>query len=87
MWREIKGKFIFVLFLFAHTLFDFEKKKKKKKPTTYTCGSADGKAVSLLPNDNGYVITKLDVGCAPLPAVGVGRRKLSAAPGLGLSAG
>ena len=59
----------------------------QKKPTTYTCGSAGGKAVSLLPNDNGYVITKLGVGCAPLSASDAGRRKLKAAPGLGLSAG
>ena len=43
--------------------------------------------MSLLPSDNGYVITKLDVGCAPLPATNAGRRKLKAAPGLGLSAG
>ena len=39
------------------------------------------------PNDNGYVITKLGVGCAPLSASDAGRRKLKAAPGLGLSAG
>jgi hypothetical protein len=58
----------------SHT---FPLSKKKQKPTTYTCGSAGGKAVSLLPNDNGYVITKLDVGCAPLQT----------APGLGISAG
>ena len=59
----------------------------KQKPTTYTCGSAGGKAVGLLPNDNGFVVTKLDVGCAPLPAIDAGRRKLKAGPGLGLSAG
>ena len=49
--------------------------------------AAGGKAVSLLPNDSGYAITKLDVGCAPLPATGTGRRKLNAAPGLGIAAG
>ena len=78
---------LFSYFFFSLTHFSTFKKKKKQKPTTNACGSAGGKAVSLLPNDNGYVITKLDVGCAPLPAVGAGRRKLSAAPGLGLSAG
>jgi len=80
-----KGKKIFHTFSFRSHTFRLSK-KKKQKPTTYTCGSAGGKAVSLLPSDNGYVIAKLDVGCASLPATGAGRRKLNAAPGLGISA-
>ena len=91
--REKKSSILFLSFcsLKTRVLFDFQIKNNanntKQKPTTSTCGSAGGKAVSLLPNDNGYVITKLDVGCAPLPAIDAGRRKLKAAPGLGLSAG
>lgn len=67
------------------------------KGVSYTCCSAGGKAVSLLPNSADYAITKLNVGCAPLPAIeggssSSGRRRLRAAvatsgPGLGLSAG
>jgi len=88
-WREIKGKNTFILFsVFAHSNASaFRLSNKKQKPLTFTCGSAGGKAVSLLPNDNGYAITKLNVGCASLPAIDAGRRRLKAAPGLGLSAG
>jgi subtilisin-like proprotein convertase family protein len=66
------------------------------KPVSYTCGSAGGKAVDLLPSKGDFVVTKLGVGCAPLPSVAAGgasggrrrRRSLSAAePGTGLSAG
>ena len=57
------------------------------KPVSYACGSAGGKAVSLLPNDNGYAVSKIVAGCAALPATDAGRRrKLKAGPGLGLSA-
>ena len=60
-------------------------------PVSYTCGSAGGKAVDLLPSKGDFVVTKLGVGCAPLPAAAVAagrrRRSLSAAePGTGLSA-
>ena len=63
------------------------------KTVTYTCGSAGGKAVSLLPNSDDDAVSKLDVGCAPLPPInggGSGRRRLQSVtpgPGLGLSAG
>jgi hypothetical protein len=61
------------------------------KAVSYTCGSAGGKAVSLLPSDRDYAVSRLVVGCAPLPAIdggsGGGGRRLQAAPGLGLSAG
>ena len=61
------------------------------KPVSYTCGSAGGKAVDLLPNNVDFAVTKLSVGCAPLKAIN-GRRLRAAAvttsgPGLGLSAG
>ena len=50
------------------------------KPVSYSCGSAGGKAVDLLPSKKGnYVVTKLGVGCAPLPLSAV-------AAGTGLSA-
>ena len=40
------------------------------KPVSFTCGSAGGKAVDLLPSKKGnFVVTKLGVGCAPLPTV------------------
>jgi hypothetical protein len=60
-------------------------------PVSYTCGSAGGKAVDLLPSKGDFVMTQLGVGCAPLPAAAVatGRRRRSlsaAAPGTGLSA-
>ena len=58
------------------------------KPSSYACGSAGGKAVELLPTGD-YVVTRLGVGCAPLPAVGGGRRRLQRAlllAGEGLSA-
>ena len=61
------------------------------KAVSYTCGSAGGKAVSLLPSDRDYVVTKFAVGCAPLPAIdgGIGGsgRRLQGVQGLGLSAG
>jgi hypothetical protein len=64
-------------------------------PVSYSCGSAGGKAVDLLPSKGAFVVTKVGVGCAPLPSVAAGsasggrrrRRSLSAAaPGTGLSA-
>jgi len=42
------------------------------KPVSYTCGSAGGKAVDLLPSKGAFVVTKLGVGCAPLPSVAAG---------------
>ena len=61
------------------------------KAVSYTCGSAGGKAVSLLPSDRDFVVTKVAVGCAPLPAIdgGIGGsgRRLQASLSLGLSAG
>ena len=61
------------------------------KAVSYTCGSAGGKAVSLLPSDMDFVVTKVAVGCAPLPAIdgGIGGsgRRLQASLSLGLSAG
>ena len=59
------------------------------EPVSYTCGSGGGKAVDVLPSKGDFVVTKLGVGCAPLPAVAPGgrRRSLSAVePGTGLSA-
>ena len=61
------------------------------KPMSYSCGSAGGKAVEVLPVDESYVVTRLGVGCSPLPAnygVAGRRRRLQAAgTGLGVSAG
>ena len=63
-------------------------------PKTNTCGSAGGKAVNLLPSSTDYAITKLSIGCAPLPKVDFGRRRRSlqerallATTDIGLSAG
>ena len=71
-------------------IFDV-KSNATAKAVSYTCGSAGGKAVNVLPSGRDYAVTRLAVGCAPLPAIdggsgGVGRR-LRAAPGLGLSQG
>ena len=45
------------------------------KPVSYSCGSAGGKAVDLLPSNKDYVVTKLGVGCQPLSGSnGSGRR-------------
>ena len=70
-------------------IFDL-KANATAKAVSYTCGSAGGKAVDLLPNNKDYIVTSVGVGCAPLPAVGgaSGRRKLSAPPppAVGLSA-
>ncbi len=47
------------------------------EPVSYSCGSAGGKAVNLLPSNKDYVVTKLGVGCQPLPGSsgsGSGRR-------------
>ena len=43
----------------------------------YTCGSAGGKAVDLLPNGRDFAVTRLRVGCAPLAAAedASGRRR------------
>ena len=61
------------------------------KAVSYTCGSARGKAFSLLPSDRDFVVTKVAVGCAPLPAIDGGNggsgRRLQASLSLGLSAG
>ena len=43
------------------------------KPVSYSCGSAGGKAVDVLPSKKGnYVVTKLGVECAPLSTVAAG---------------
>ena len=70
----------------------FDLKANATAKPVCTCGSAGGKAVDLLPRKGDYVVTKLGVGCASLPATvasaGRRRRSLSAAqPGTGLSAG
>ena len=52
-------------------VFDL-KANATSKPVSYTCGSAGGKAVALLPSKGAFVVTKVGVGCAPLPAVAAG---------------
>lgn len=82
--------------LFVTRLVFYLRANPTAMPVPYSCGSAGGKAVDLLPNDRGFVVTKLGVGCAPLPAAGAGRgrrrrlRQQSPPPSatlLGLSAG
>ena len=52
-------------------VFDL-KANATSKPVSYACGSAGGKAVDLLPSKGAFVVTKLGVGCAPLPSVAAG---------------
>lgn len=63
---------------FVGRLVFYLKANATAKPIAYNCGSAGGKAVDLLPNDEDYIITTLGIGCAPLPAInggGSGRRR------------
>ena len=58
---------------FIGRLVFYLKANATAKPVSYTCGSAGGKAVDLLPNDE-YVVSGLGVGCASLSAA-AGRRR------------
>ena len=69
--------------LFVGRLVFEMKANATAKPVSYTCGSAGGKAVDLLPDSNDYIVTKIGAQCAPLSVAGgvsAGRRKLSAPP-------
>ena len=52
--------------LFVGRLVFEMKANATAKPVSYTCGSAGGKAVDLLPDSNDYIVTKIGAQCAPL---------------------
>jgi hypothetical protein len=57
---------------FIGRLVFYLKANATAKPVLFACGSAGGKAVDLLPSKGAFVVTKLGVGCAPLPSVAAG---------------
>jgi hypothetical protein len=61
---------------FVGRLIFYLKASATAKAVPYACGSAGGKAVNLLPSDDDFVVTGVSVGCAPLPAIDFGRRRL-----------
>ena len=55
--------------LFVGRLVFYWKANTTAKPVALACGSAGGKAVDLLPNAEDFVVTRIGVGCAPLPPI------------------
>jgi len=55
--------------LFVGRLVFYWKANATAEPVALACGSAGGKAVDLLPNTEDFVVTRLGVGCAPLPPI------------------